>query len=78
MARSVCRTCRHHEQSGAIAVEDPRSGCAMVAMPGLPWGRAVMIAARQGAHLAVPGWLTHFVVPVEKGQGVIVAKALST
>lgn len=66
-----------HEQSGAIAVADPRAGCSMVAMPGLPWGRPTMIAAKAGAHLAVPGWLTHYVIPVEKTQSVIVAVAFS-
>ncbi|GAA3518206.1 hypothetical protein FHR32_006322 [Streptosporangium album] len=67
-----------HQQSGAVAVADPRAGCALVPMPGLPWGRAAMIAARPGAHLAVPGWLTHFVIPVEMAQAVIVAVAIST
>jgi hypothetical protein len=66
-----------HEQSGAIAMADPRDGCAMVAMPGLPWGRAAMIKAKAGAHMAGPGWLTHFVIPVEKDQTVIVAAASS-
>ncbi|MEV0996865.1 hypothetical protein [Nonomuraea sp. NPDC050202] len=73
----LAATERHHEQSGGIAAEDPRAGCAMVEMPGLPWGRPLMIAATPGAHLAIPGWLTHFVVPVEKEQGVIVAVAMS-
>ncbi|WP_329427503.1 hypothetical protein OG339_45635 [Streptosporangium sp. NBC_01495] len=73
----LAATSSNHEQSGAIAVADPRAGCALVPMPGLPWGRSAMIAAKVGAHLAAPGWLTHFVIPVEKDQAVIVAVAFS-
>lgn len=66
-----------HSESGAIAFADPRAGSAMTAMPGLPWGRQVMIRPTPGAHAAVPGWLTCSVVPVEEGQYALVAVATS-
>jgi hypothetical protein len=66
-----------HTESGAVSVADPRAGSAMTAMPGLPWGRQVMIRPVPGAHLAVPGWLTCSVVPVEERQYAVVAFASS-
>lgn len=66
-----------HSESGAIALADPRAGSALTAMPGLPWGRQVMIRPVPGAHASVPGWLTCSVVPVEKGQFAVVAVASS-
>ncbi|WP_207944484.1 hypothetical protein, partial [Actinomadura rubrisoli] len=44
-------------------------------MPGRPWGRHLMIRPLPGAHIAVPGWLTSSVIPVEHGQHVLVAIA---
>lgn len=73
----LAATASTHAQSGGIAVADPRNGSAMVPMPGLPWGRPAVIAAKPGAHLAAPGWLTHYVIPVEQAQAVIVAVACS-
>jgi hypothetical protein len=66
-----------HSESGALAFADPRAGSALTAMPGLPWGRQVMIRPTAGAHAAVPGWLTCSVVPVETGQFAVVAVASS-
>ncbi|MBC6457095.1 hypothetical protein [Actinomadura sp. HBU206391] len=66
-----------HSESGALAFADPRAGSAMTAMPGLPWGRQVMIRPTPGAHAAVPGWLTTSVVPLERGQFAVVAVASS-
>lgn len=66
-----------HSESGAIAIADPRAGSALTAMPGLPWGRQMMIRPVPGAHLAVPGWLTCSVVPVETCQYAVVAVAQS-
>lgn len=66
-----------HSESGAIAISDPRAGSALTAMPGLPWGRQVMIRPIPGAHATVPGWLTCSVVPVETGQYAVVAVARS-
>lgn len=66
-----------HTESGAIAFADPRAGSAMTAMPGLPWGRQLMIRPVPGSHVAVPGWLTSSVVPLERGQHVLVAFASS-
>ena len=66
-----------HSESGSLSFADPRAGSAMTAMPGLPWGRQVMIRPQQGAHVAAPGWLTCSVVPVEHGQYAVVAIAKS-
>lgn len=66
-----------HSESGAIALTDPRAGSAMTAMPGLPWGRQVIVRPIAGAHVAVPGWLTCSVVPVETHQYAVVAVARS-
>jgi hypothetical protein len=66
-----------HSESGALSFADPRAGSAMTAMPGLPWGRQVMVRPTPGAHVAAPGWLTSSVVPLEKGQFAVVAVASS-
>jgi hypothetical protein len=66
-----------HSESGSLSFADPRAGSAMTAMPGLPWGRQVMIRPQPGAHVAVPGWLTCSVVPVEHDQYAVVAIAKS-
>jgi hypothetical protein len=66
-----------HTESGALSFADPRAGSAMTAMPGLPWGRQVMIRPVPGAHAAAPGWLTTSVVPLERGQYAVVAIASS-
>lgn len=66
-----------HSESGSLSFADPRAGSAMTAMPGLPWGRQVMIRPQPGAHVVVPGWLTCSVVPVEHGQYAVVAIAKS-
>lgn len=67
-----------HSESGALALADPRAGSPLTAMPGLPWGRQLMIRPTPGAHAAAPGWLTCSVVPVEEGQYAVVAVASST
>jgi hypothetical protein len=66
-----------HSESGAIALADPRAGSALTAMPGLPWGRQMMIRPTPGAHATAPGWLTCSVVPVEEEQFAVVAVASS-
>ncbi|MBO2464950.1 hypothetical protein [Actinomadura violacea] len=66
-----------HTESGALAFSDPRAGSQMTAMPGLPWGRQLMIRPVAGAHVAAPGWLTSSIVPLEHGQYVLVAIAAS-
>ncbi|MFI0404996.1 hypothetical protein [Actinomadura sp. 3N508] len=66
--------------SGAIALADPRSGfppAARTAIPGQPWGRHLMVRPSPGAHVAVPGWVASSVVPLERGQYVLVAVASS-
>ncbi|WP_219505290.1 hypothetical protein [Nonomuraea ceibae] len=63
--------------AGTIAVFDPRAGSAMTAMPGLPWGRQLTIAPVSGSLAVVPGWLTCSIVPVEKGEAIVVVVAQS-
>jgi hypothetical protein len=46
-------------------------------MPGLPWGRQFIITPQPGNHAVVPGWLTCSIVPLEHGQHITVAVALS-
>ncbi len=66
-----------HDESGAITLADPRTGSNLTAVPGLPWGRQIILRPQPGAHLAIPGWLTSAVAPVEDGQQVLVAIATS-
>jgi hypothetical protein len=66
-----------HPESAAISFADPRAGSAMTAMPGLPWGRPILLNPTAGAHAAAPGWLIWSIVPVERDQHVIVAVASS-
>jgi hypothetical protein len=46
-------------------------------MPGLPWGRQFLLTPTPGAHAVGPGWLTCSVVPLEQGQHLTVAAAVS-
>ncbi len=66
-----------HDEAGALTLADPRVGSNLTAVPGLPWGRQIILRPRPGAHLAIPGWLTSAVAPVEEGQQVLVAIATS-
>ncbi|MFI0486274.1 hypothetical protein [Actinomadura sp. 9N215] len=66
-----------HTGSGAIAFADPRAGSPMAPMPGRPWGRHLLIRPVPGTLVAVPGWLVSSVVPLERGQHVLVAIASS-
>jgi hypothetical protein len=66
-----------HSESGCLNLTDPRAGSALTAMPGLPWGRQFVIVPAAGAHAVVPGWLTCSVVPLEAGQQITVAVAVS-
>jgi hypothetical protein len=66
-----------HSESGCLAFADPRAGSAGTAMPGLPWGRQFLLTPAPGAHAVVPGWLTCSVVPLEHGQHLTVAAAVS-
>ncbi|TDB87673.1 hypothetical protein E1264_13995 [Actinomadura sp. KC216] len=61
--------------SGAIALADPRTGFPRAAMPGQPWGRHLVVRPTPGAHVAVPGWVASSIVPLERGQHVLVAFA---
>ncbi|MFI6705396.1 hypothetical protein ACIBF7_03125 [Nonomuraea sp. NPDC050478] len=63
--------------AGTVAVFDPRAGSAMTAMPGLPWGRQLTVTPAAGSLAVVPGWLTCSIVPVEKGEAIVVVVATS-
>ncbi|MFF9090800.1 hypothetical protein ACF1BE_31340 [Streptomyces sp. NPDC014991] len=73
----LAATAPRHEESGTIAIYDPRSGSAMTASPGLPWGRQFSIRPKAGLLAVAPGWLTAAVQPVEAGQTVAVVSARS-
>ncbi|WP_182907572.1 hypothetical protein [Microbispora sp. H13382] len=62
-------------ESGCLSLADPRAGSDLTAMPGLPWGRQVLVRPVPGALTIAPGWLTHSVVPIEHGQQLVVAVA---
>ncbi|WP_242910647.1 hypothetical protein [Actinomadura terrae] len=62
-------------EAGAIIIADPRSGPPVPSALARLWGRHLMIGPRPGSHIAVPGWLTASVQPVEAGQYVLVAIA---
>lgn len=64
-----------NQESGAIALTDPRPAAPQTAMPGLPWGRQFIVRCAPGSHAAAPGWLTCSIVPVEQGQAALVAVA---
>lgn len=64
-----------HSDSGTVAVLDPRTASAMSAVPGLPWGRSLVLQPLEGALLIVPGWLTASVLPLEPGQTAVVMRA---
>jgi hypothetical protein len=66
-----------HSESGSLAFADPRAGSAGTAMPGLPWGRQVLLTPTPGAHAVVPGWLTCSLVPLERHQHITIAAAVS-
>ncbi|MEV4591084.1 hypothetical protein [Streptomyces chartreusis] len=67
-----------HQDSGSVALLDPRAGSEGTAMPGLPWGREVTFRPSPGLLAVVPGWFTSTVRPVEEGQAVVVAVASKT
>ncbi|MEO3808779.1 hypothetical protein ABGB17_07230 [Sphaerisporangium sp. B11E5] len=62
-------------ESGCLSLADPRAGSDLTAMPGLPWGRQILVRPVPGALTVAPGWLTHSVVPLEHGQSLVMAVA---
>ncbi len=64
-----------HSDAGTVAIADPRSGSNMVALPGLPWGRPLVISPRKGTLIVAPSWLTASVLPLDPLQRVLVAFA---
>ncbi|GIG60593.1 hypothetical protein Lfu02_49650 [Longispora fulva] len=66
-----------HTDSGTVAILDPRAGASMSAVPGLPWGRSLIINPAPGSLAVVPGWLTTSVLPLERTQTSVVLIAES-
>ncbi|WP_327357789.1 hypothetical protein [Streptomyces sp. NBC_01304] len=62
-------------RSGAICLHDPRAGCDLATVPGLPWGRALTLQAEPGLAVIAPGWLASSVLPVSTGHAVAVLLA---
>ncbi|MFI7642942.1 hypothetical protein [Nonomuraea sp. NPDC049400] len=71
----ACSEAPPNTESGALAFPDPRNASSQTAMPGLPWGRQLMVRPVPGAHVAAPGWTTWAVVPLARGQYSLVAFA---
>lgn len=63
-----------HSDSGTVCIIDPRAGSDMCAVPGLPWGRPLILAPNPGAFAVVPGWMTSSVLPLEPGQESLVLR----
>lgn len=64
----------NHSDSGTVCVLDPRAGSDMCAVPGLPWGRPIILAPSAGSFAIVPGWLTSSVLPLEPAQSALVLR----
>lgn len=71
-------TTPRHEDSGSVAILDPRAGSERTAMPGLPWGREYTFRSSPGLLAVAPGWLTSTVRPLEDGQNAVVVVAHAT
>lgn len=66
-----------HVDSGTICIMDPRAGCDRTAVPGLPWGRHLMIQPVAGTFVVAPGWIMASVLPMERDQAALVVTARS-
>lgn len=55
-------------EAGSLQVIDPRAGSEMVAVPGLPWGRPLILAPKPGAFMVLPGWHIVSAVPLLPNQ----------
>lgn len=64
-----------HSDAGTVAILDPRCGSNMVAVPGIPWGRPLVLAPKPGTLVVAPSWLTAAVLPLDPGQQVLVVRA---
>lgn len=64
-----------HSDAGTIALLDPRAGSNMVAVPGIPWGRPLVIAPRSGNLVVHPSWIVCSVLPLDPGQEAVVVRA---
>lgn len=70
-------TVARHSDSGTVAILDPRTASSMSAVPGLPWGRSLVLRPLSGSLGIVPGWLTASVLPLEADQTAIVLRAFA-
>ncbi|WP_261566943.1 hypothetical protein [Frankia gtarii] len=67
------------DDSAALALHDPRAGAAStLTLPGLPWGRPLIVAARPGMLVVHPGWVSYAVHPVGVGHQPLVLTAAIT
>ncbi|MFJ2114088.1 MULTISPECIES: hypothetical protein [unclassified Streptomyces] len=71
----ISATGPRHQDSGSVALLDPRAGSERTAMPGLPWGREFTFRPVPGLLAVAPGWLTSTVRPLEDGQTAVVVVA---
>lgn len=52
------------EESGSIHLHDPRAGASLTVLPGLPWGRPIVLMPRVGTAVIWPGWLSWTLLPL--------------
>jgi uncharacterized protein (TIGR02466 family) len=64
---TVDLVCEKSKTSGFIEFVDPRAICSPVELPGSSFGRKVSIKPQAGRMVIFPGWLNHYVNPVESG-----------
>lgn len=62
------------DDSGAVCLLDPRAGSANVSVPGLPWGRPIVVRPGVGVAVLCPSWLGWSVLPVVADDPVLVVR----
>jgi hypothetical protein len=64
-------------ESGALVLHDPRTGDANVSIPGLPFGRPLVLTPAVGLLLITPGWLALSVMPIDQdGEYVMITSGI--
>lgn len=64
-----------HSDAGTVAVIDPRAGSNMVPVPGMPWGRPLVVAPVPGTLTTIPSWLMASVLPLDPNQRIALVRA---
>ncbi|MBU6172972.1 MAG: hypothetical protein KGQ60_04175, partial [Planctomycetes bacterium] len=54
--------------AGTLELYDPRPFTEMVDVPGKPYGQRIVIRPEPGLLILFPGWLYHFVHPVDSDE----------